>query len=116
MAREHLRRLLKEEPDIEVMGLCGSGKDAVETIRAQAPDLVFLDVQMPELNGFDVLAQLKGEKKLPAIFFVTALNEFAVKAFEVHALDYLVKPADPARLKVAIDRAKTQLRERETSL
>ena len=114
MAREHLRRLLKDEPDIEVVGICASGKEAVEAVRKQSPDVVFLDVQMPEMNGFDVLAQLKDEKKLPAVIFVTALNEFAVKAFEVHALDYLVKPADPARLKDAIERAKTQLSERQT--
>ena len=114
MAREHLRRLLKDEPDIEVVGQCASGKEAVEAVRKQAPDVIFLDVQMPGMSGFDVLAQLKGGKKLPAVIFVTALNDFAVKAFEVHALDYLIKPADPARLKDAIERAKTQLSERQT--
>ena len=116
MACEHLRRLLKDEPAIDVIGICASGKEAVEAIRKDSPDVVFLDVQMPEVSGFDVLAQLKGEKKLPAVIFVTALNEFAVKAFEVHALDYIVKPADPVRLKDAIERAKTQIGERETGL
>ena len=114
MAREHLRRLLKDQPDIEVVGLCASGQEALDAVRKQSPDVVFLDIQMPGMNGFDVLAQLKGEKKLPAVIFVTALDGFAVKAFEVHALDYLVKPADPARLKESIKRAKTQLSQNQT--
>lgn len=109
MVREHLRRLLKNEPDIEVLGMCDSGSAAIEAIRKELPDVVFLDVQMPGMTGFDVLAQLKDEKKLPAIVFVTGLDDFAVKAFEVHALDYLVKPVDPERLRQSISRARAQL-------
>ena len=102
MAREHLRRLLKDEPDIEVVGQCASGQEALNAIGKQAPDVVFLDVQMPGMSGFDVLAKLKGGKKLPAVIFVTALNEFAVKAFEVHAIDYLLKPIRAGRLLEAL--------------
>lgn len=114
MAREHLRRLLKDEPDVEVSGTVASGREALDAIRKQSPDVVFLDVQMPEMDGFAVVEQLKGEKNLPAIIFVTAMNDFAVKAFEVHALDYLVKPADAARLRQAIERAKTRLKDRQS--
>ncbi|HLW76601.1 MAG TPA: LytTR family DNA-binding domain-containing protein [Bryobacteraceae bacterium] len=102
LARERIRALLAEEPDIEIVGECEDGRSAVERIRKLAPDLVFLDVQMPEMDGFEVLKQLK---QVPTVIFVTAYDEFAVKAFEVHALDYLLKPFDRERFKKALGRA-----------
>jgi two-component system LytT family response regulator len=108
LARRRLSRLLQEEPGIEVVGTCGSGREAVDTIRRDRPDLVFLDVQMPELDGFGVLAEL-GADRLPTVVFVTAYDRYALQAFEVHALDYLLKPYTPARLSAAVQRATRQL-------
>jgi CheY-like chemotaxis protein len=108
LARRRLSRLLQEEPGIEVVGVAGSGREAVDTIRRDRPELVFLDVQMPELDGFGVLAEL-GAERLPAIVFVTAYDRYALQAFEVHALDYLLKPYTPARLSAAVQRATRQL-------
>src|SRR5262245_15362794 len=105
LARERVRQLLAREPEIEVIGECADGASAVETIRAQAPDLVFLDVQMPEADGFSVLRQLDAAR-LPAVIFITAHDQFALKAFEVHAVDYLLKPFERERFKVALDRAR----------
>ncbi len=104
LARERLRTMLKDEPEIVLVGECGDGRQAVETIRRERPQLVFLDVQMPELDGFEVLEKL-GEAVPPAVIFVTAFDQFAVKAFEVHAVDYLLKPFDRPRLKAALQRA-----------
>jgi two-component system, LytTR family, response regulator len=91
IAREMLRRMLKDEPDIEIVGQPATGREALEAIRQLAPDLVFLDVHMPDLDGFGVLAQMP-PNVAPAIIFVTANDDFALKAFDVHALDYVVKP------------------------
>src|SRR5882672_1231832 len=107
LARERLRTLLATEPDVEVIGECVNGREAVAAVKKQRPDLLFLDIQMPELDGFQTLAQLSAP--LPAVIFVTAFDEHAVKAFEVHALDYLLKPFKPARLKAALARAREQL-------
>lgn len=104
LARERLRRLLETEPDIELIGECANGREAVAAIEEKSPDLVFLDVQMPELNGFEVLDQLRGERR-PMVVFVTAYDQFALKAFEVHAVDYLLKPFDRERFQVALRRA-----------
>jgi two-component system LytT family response regulator len=109
LARERLRRLLETEPDVELIGECADGRTAVAAIREQTPDLVFLDVQMPELNGFEVLEQLRGGR-LPLVVFVTAYDQFALKAFEVHAVDYLLKPFDRERFQVTWRRAQDQLR------
>ncbi|HEX6913550.1 MAG TPA: LytTR family DNA-binding domain-containing protein [Longimicrobium sp.] len=109
LARRRLSRLLDEEPGVEVVGVCASGHEAVEAIRRDRPDLVFLDVQMPELDGFGVLAQV-GADQLPAVVFVTAYDRYALQAFEVHALDYLLKPYTPARLSAAVQRATRQLK------
>jgi two-component system LytT family response regulator len=108
MARELLRRMLKEEPDIEIIGMPASGLEAVTAINTLAPDLVFLDVRMPELDGFGVLAQLD-QSHMPVIIFVTANDDFALRAFEVHALDYLVKPFTAERLQRSLNRARTQI-------
>ena len=106
LARERLRTLLATEPDLEVIGECVNGREAVAAVKRQRPDLLFLDIQMPELDGFQTLAQLP--PPLPIVIFVTAFDEHAVKAFEVHALDYLLKPFKPARLKAAVARAREQ--------
>jgi two-component system LytT family response regulator len=105
LARQRLRALLEEEPDLEVAGECADGRQAVEAIRAHHPDLIFLDVRMPELDGFGVLAALAEEPR-PAVIFVTAYDRFALKAFEVNALDYLLKPFDRERFRKAVGRAR----------
>jgi two-component system, LytTR family, response regulator len=108
LARGRLRLLLGEEPDIEIIGECEDGMEALEIIREQRPDLVLLDVQMPELDGFGLLAEL-GQEHMPAIIFVTAHDQFALRAFEVHALDYLLKPFDAERLRSSLKRARAWL-------
>ena len=107
LAREKLRRLLAEEPDVEVIGECASGSEAVQAIRRDAPDLVLLDIQMPGQNGFDVLREV-GPAQIGRVVFVTAHDAFAVQAFEVEALDYLLKPFDAPRLRQALSRARRQ--------
>jgi len=101
IGRQRLVRLLQAEPDTEVVAACADGEEAVEAIREHAPDLVLLDIQMPRLDGFEVVAAL-GEAEQPAIIFVTAHDQYAVRAFEVHAFDYLLKPVDQDRLRQAI--------------
>jgi len=111
-ARELIATLLRDEPDVEVVGECASGRSAVASIEQLSPDLVFLDVQMPGLDGFGVLAELP-MKRWPLIVFVTAYDKHAVRAFEVHALDYLLKPFEYDRLRHAVERARAELRERD---
>lgn len=108
MARELLRRMLKNEPDIEIVGMPASGPEAVQAINELAPDLVFLDVRMPELDGFGVLAAID-PAQMPVIIFVTANDDFALRAFDVHALDYLVKPCTTDRFQTALHRARRQI-------
>jgi two-component system, LytTR family, response regulator len=112
LARERVRLLLERESDIEVIGECGNGAEALEAIPGSRPDLVFLDVQMPELDGFGMLARLEMDR-MPAIIFVTAFDQFAVKAFEVHALDYLLKPFDADRLRTALQRARQSIQRQQ---
>ena len=114
LARERLRQLLAAEPDCVVAGECANGREAVTAIRQQPPDLVFLDVQMPELDGFGVLAELQ-DGPLPQVVFVTAFDKFALKAFEVHAVDYLLKPFDRARFRQAWQRAVAVLEKRDSA-
>jgi two-component system, LytTR family, response regulator len=108
LARRNLTVLLRRDPDIGPVAECSSGPDAVEEIRKSRPDIVFLDVQMPECDGFDVL-ELLGSGLPPAIIFVTAYDEYALRAFEMGALDYLLKPFDDARFGRALSRAKEKL-------
>jgi len=108
LARERLRSLLEKETDVELVGECGDGRAAVETIDAVKPDLVFLDVQMPELDGFDVLEAIEPDVR-PHVVFVTAYDEYAVRAFEVHALDYVLKPFDRDRFRAALERARAEV-------
>ena len=110
LARERLRKMLEAEPEIELLGECADGRAAVEAIQKQSPDLVFLDVQMPELDGFGVLAALAGGP-MPVVVFVTAHDKFALKAFEVHAVDYLLKPFDRERFQTALRRALDRLKQ-----
>src|SRR5262249_17604875 len=114
IARRNLRALLRGYPEVELIGECGSGAEAVKVIRTDPPDLLFLDVQMPEMNGFDVLKQID-LAIIPAVIFVTAYDQYALKAFDVQALDYLLKPFDDERFAQAIGRARTQLEQRPTS-
>lgn len=107
LARERVKMLLADH-DIEIIAECDSGADAVEAIRNLKPDLVFLDVQMPEMNGFEVVEAI-GVENIPAIVFVTAYDKFAVRAFEMNAIDYLVKPFDKERLGKAVERVKREI-------
>ncbi len=109
LARERLRVLLDAAPDFTVVEECGDGAVAVAAIARERPDLVFLDVQMPEMDGFEVLAALPADR-LPRVIFVTAYDEHAIRAFEVHALDYLLKPFDRARFTAALARARAETR------
>ena len=109
LARSNLTILLRRDPDIEIVSECGSGAEALSQIRSKRPDLVFLDVQMPECDGFDVLELLGGEQP-PALVFVTAHDQYALRAFEAGALDYLLKPFSNARFGKALDRAKERVR------
>jgi two-component system LytT family response regulator len=113
LARERVRLLLEREADVEVMGECGDGAEALDVIQRKRPDLVFLDIQMPELDGFGLLARLEMDP-LPTIIFVTAFDQFALKAFEVHALDYLLKPFDADRLQAALQRARQWIQRQQT--
>src|SRR6516162_2006979 len=108
LARRNLTVLLRRDPDIGSVTECASGHEAIEEIRKSKPDLVFLDVQMPECGGFDVL-ELLGSATPPTIIFVTAYDEYALRAFEAGALDYLLKPFDDARFVRALNRAKDKL-------
>src|SRR6476661_7183774 len=106
-ARQRLRRLLTEQPDVEVVGEAANGREAIALITTHDPDVVLLDVQMPRVDGFGVLRGLDGPA--PLVIFVTAFDEHAVSAFKVHAFDYILKPVEPARFTDAIERARAQI-------
>jgi two-component system LytT family response regulator len=108
LARDGIRLLLSQDAEIGSISEAGNGKQAVTRIRTQEPDLVFMDVQMPELDGFAVLRKV-GQKKIPAVVFVTAYDRYAVEAFEIQAVDYLLKPFTPQRFFQALHRAKQRL-------
>lgn len=111
LSRRGIELRLKDAPDFEIVGQCAGGREAITAVRDSKPDLVFLDVQMPGLSGFDVLAQLPQES-LPLIIFVTAYDQYAIKAFEARAIDYVLKPIDEGRFAVALERAREQIRAR----
>jgi two-component system LytT family response regulator len=108
LARERIRSLLAEEGDIELAGEAANGHEAVQLVREHRPDLLFLDVQMPGLDGFGVIEEL-GPDDLPSVVFVTAYDEYALQAFEVNALDYLLKPFNRARFQKTLRRAREQV-------
>src|SRR6059036_748695 len=110
LGREMLREMLEEDAQAAIVGESVNGREAADAIQKLSPDLVFLDVQMPELGGFDVLELLNPEQ-LPRVIFVTAYDHYAVRAFEVHALDYLLKPFDRKRFQEALRRARVHVRE-----
>lgn len=114
LARERLRALLRTEPGVEIAGECGSGAEAIATIKATPPDLVFLDMQMPGCDGLQVLAGLPEETR-PAIIFATAHERFAIDAFDVAAVDYLLKPFDRERLQTALRRAQEHIAARRAT-
>jgi two-component system LytT family response regulator len=108
LARERLLSLLEGDPDIEIIGECSSGKEAIAAMKTESPDLVFLDVQMPEGDGFEVLESIDFHT-MPIVVFVTAYDQYAIQAFDVHALDYLLKPFDQNRFERALIRAKSEV-------
>lgn len=108
LARDRVKRFLRDEGDVEIVGECGNGVEALAAIREQKPDLVFLDIQMPEKNGFEVVKSLSG-KSLPTVIFVTAYDQYALQAFDVHALDYLLKPFNRERIHRAVARAREHI-------
>jgi two-component system LytT family response regulator len=108
LARRRILRLLRAEPGVEVVAECKGGRSAVEQIRARNPDLVFLDIQMPDLDGFGVIAEV-GPEQMPSVVFVTAFDQYALRAFEVHAVDYLLKPFEADRFHNALIRARANL-------
>ena len=115
LARQRVRLLLGEEPDVEVMGESSDGFEAVDQIHAARPDLVFLDVQMPDMDGFEVLRRVP-RGLLPVVIFTTAYDQHALRAFEVNALDYLLKPFKPARFKQAVQRARDLIANKHAGL
>jgi len=108
VARRAIVRLLRDDPDMAVLGECGDGASAVKAIREQSPDLVFLDIQMPAINGIDVVATI-GAQRMPTTVFVTAFEQYAVRAFETNAVDYLVKPFSRERFAEALRRVKARV-------
>jgi two-component system LytT family response regulator len=114
LARRGIRSRLASRDDVRIVAECSSGHDAVDAIAAYEPDLIFLDVQMPGLDGFGVIDEV-GPERMPVVIFVTAYDEHALRAFDVHALDYLLKPIDEERLHEAIDRARRRIAQRRSS-
>jgi two-component system, LytTR family, response regulator len=113
LARAHMRALLAEDPDIRNIDECATGMEAVSAIRTRRPDLVLLDVEMPELDGFGVIRTL-GVDQMPPVIFVTAYNQYAARAFDVHAVDYVLKPVWGPRFTLALDRAKARVNNQAT--
>jgi two-component system LytT family response regulator len=113
LARERLASLLSAEPDVQIVGQCRDGEEAITAIEDHSPNLVFLDVQMPQMSGFDVIEAV-GSERMPLVIFVTAYDQHALKAFQVRALDYLLKPFDRERFTDALQRARKQIERDET--
>ena len=110
LARQKLRQLLRDEPEIEIVGECASANETVELVRLTKPALLFLDIRMPGMDGFDVVGAIDSEEMpRPAIVFTTAYDQYALRAFEIHAVDYLLKPFTPERLSAAIQRVRERL-------
>jgi two-component system LytT family response regulator len=114
LARQRLRTLLRRDGDVEIVGECGNGREALAAISAERPELVFLDIQMPELDGFGLLSAVE-PAMLPVVVLVTAYDQYTLQAFEAHALDYLLKPFPRQRFEAALARAKAQVRLERTA-
>ena len=114
LGRSRIESLLEDEQDIEIVAQCGDGVEALRVIKESTPDLLFLDVQIPEITGFELLDSLDRFDP-PIVIFVTAHDEFALRAFDVHALDYLLKPFDDERFHEALNRARTHLRDKDAA-
>jgi two-component system LytT family response regulator len=112
LARKALRAMLSDDPEMEVIAECRNGREAVAVIREQSPDVVFIDIQMPEMDGFQVIEEV-GATQMPVTVFVTAYDKHALRAFEAHALDYLLKPFDHDRFNTALQRAKKSVRQQK---
>jgi len=111
LARQFIRRMVEDDRSIEIVGECGNGREAVAAVLKKKPDLVFLDIQMPEMDGFATIEAL-GVENLPTVIFVTAYEQYAIRAFEIHALDYLLKPFDLPRFEKAMRHAKERFADR----
>lgn len=111
LARKRIRTLLADDPEVRIIGECASGREAVDSLREESPDLLFLDVQMPEVDGFGVVEAI-GAEQMPVVVFVSAHMDFALRAFDAYALDYLLKPFEDERFARALERAKKQVRAR----
>ncbi len=115
LARERLRTLLEDEHDVEVVGECSNGVEAVADILETTPDLVLLDIEMPELDGFSVLERVRqATDQLPSVVFITAYHKYAIRAFEMHALDYLLKPFEVERLRQSVSRVRERMQNERT--
>jgi two-component system, LytTR family, response regulator len=114
LGRERIRGFLKRDSEVEIVGECANGREAVATVREKHPDLLFLDVQMPEMDGFGVLQSI-ATVQMPFVIFVTAYDQYALRAFEVHALGYLLKPFDIDRFRKTLEHAKLQIAQRRGS-
>ncbi len=112
LARDTIRLLLEDRPPFEIVGECKDGDEAVDAILETKPDLIFLDIQMPGRNGFEVVEAV-GPERMPVVIFATAYDQYALRAFEAHALDYLLKPYDDDRFEKALDRAMDQIRQKQ---
>lgn len=109
LARDYLESLLAAHDDIQIIGVCKNGREAIKAIRSEQPDLVFLDIQMPGMNGFDVVKAVQEDAAMPFFIFATAYDDYAVEAFDLAAVDYVLKPLEPSRLERAINRAKERM-------
>jgi len=117
LARQKLRQLLREIPEIEIVGECANAAETIDLVRATRPDLLFLDVRMPDMDGFDIVGELSsaGTPSLPCIIFTTAYDRYALRAFEINAVDYLLKPFTLERFRAATERALQQIRSKKQS-
>jgi two-component system LytT family response regulator len=114
-ARTRIRNFLRDEPDVEIVAECANGEQAIEAVRRERPDLMFLDIRMPRLDGFGVFQHLR-EHELPLVVFTTAYDEYALRAFEVHAVDYLLKPFDRARFQKMLLHVRQRLAQPDASV
>jgi len=111
LARQKLRQLLRDEPEFEIVGECATAAETIDLVRSTKPNLLFLDIRMPGMDGFDIIGELTSDPNfvMPRIIFTTAYDRYAIRAFEIHAVDYLLKPFTEERLRSAVERARQQI-------